>query len=348
MVKKYTIKKQKGGDPKLIRTDTDIKTAVDDWCFHKPSAIEMYGDISEWDTNAVTNMDALFHGKKSFNDDISKWDVSNVTTMWSMFANADAFNINIGDWDVSNVISMRSMFSNAKTFNQPIGRWNTVSVTNMHSMFSNAEAFNENIGDWDVSNVTIMHIMFWEANAFNKPIGNWDVSEVTSMFGMFQGATSFNQPIGNWKTGKVTSMFRMFYDAKNFNQDINNWEKNINDVLDSDPSNGYNNVSNDENLKDHLNIYMFHGSAMTYRNYPFGIGAHVIKEITRFNKTQMKVLANVAERQVCDRDCYSTLMADALRIVEENTPHVKHGGKTKRKKEKCKKTKKRRKIRVRR
>ena len=55
-------KKRREGpkDKKLIRSDADIKTAVNAWCENKRTAEAQYGHISEWDTSKVTTMKELF------------------------------------------------------------------------------------------------------------------------------------------------------------------------------------------------------------------------------------------------------------------------------------------------
>ena len=70
---------------KFIRTDMDIKNAVDLWYKNKTEAIIKYGHISDWNTTQVKDMSQLFYRKDRFNDDISKWDVSNVKDMSQMF-----------------------------------------------------------------------------------------------------------------------------------------------------------------------------------------------------------------------------------------------------------------------
>ena len=57
----------------FIRDDTDIKEAVNEWCFDPITAKSTYGDISQWDTSAVTSMKDLFNEKEEFNQDISQW-----------------------------------------------------------------------------------------------------------------------------------------------------------------------------------------------------------------------------------------------------------------------------------
>ncbi len=159
-------------DPKLVRTNKDIKGAVKQWCnpATKAAALIKFGHISDWNMSKVTDCSWLFYDQKEFNDDISRWDTSNVK-------------------------NMSTMFYNATTFNQPIGNWNVAKVTNMFDLFHGAKSFNQRIGKWDVSSVTTMRKMFFEATSFNQPIGGWNVSNVKNNEWMFASATSFNQDI---------------------------------------------------------------------------------------------------------------------------------------------------------
>ena len=47
----------------LVRTDSDIQTAVTAWLSGDTST---YGDISDWDTSAVTDMSSLFRNNINF------------------------------------------------------------------------------------------------------------------------------------------------------------------------------------------------------------------------------------------------------------------------------------------
>ena len=104
----------------FIRDDTDIKKAVNEWLSNPITAKSKYGDVSEWDTSAVTSMKELFNDKEEFNEDISQWNVSNVTDMSYMFPGASSFNQDISQWNVSNVTDMSSMFRGASSFYQDL------------------------------------------------------------------------------------------------------------------------------------------------------------------------------------------------------------------------------------
>ena len=60
------------------------------------------GDISHWDTAAVTDMNSMFFYAQAFNGDISSWNTAAVTSMRAMFGGASAFNQNLSGWCVQN------------------------------------------------------------------------------------------------------------------------------------------------------------------------------------------------------------------------------------------------------
>ena len=65
----------------LLRSNSDIKKAVKEWCANPQKAQEIYGHVADWDTSTVTDMAELFRDGKNFNENISKWNVSKVTNM---------------------------------------------------------------------------------------------------------------------------------------------------------------------------------------------------------------------------------------------------------------------------
>jgi surface protein len=183
--------------------------------------------------STVSNLKAMFGAASNFNDgNIANWNTSNVTDMNSMFSQASSFNQNIGNWNTANVTDMIQMFSLASAFNQPIGNWNTSKVSNMTIMFGGANNFNQDIGNWNTSNVISMQNMFSSAKNFTDGnIGNWNTSNVTNMSQMFGGASNFNGNIGNWNTSKVSNMAFLLSDANTFNQNISGWSvSNVTDM----------------------------------------------------------------------------------------------------------------------
>ncbi|MDP4061794.1 hypothetical protein RBLE17_15480 [Rhodobacteraceae bacterium LE17] len=155
-----------------------------------------YGDMENWDTSLVTDMNAAFSSNVSFNGDISGWDTSKVTDMGTMFFGASTFNQDLSRWNITNVVDMAAMFSGARAFNQDISKWVTSKLTNMGFMFEGASAFNQDLSGWDTSAVTNMAGMFKYAVAFDQEIRGWDVSKVGRFTNMFDGATAFAATYG--------------------------------------------------------------------------------------------------------------------------------------------------------
>ena len=87
-----------------------------------------YGSMPDWDVGLVTDMSgwngSAYQGfaKTTFNGDISNWKTEKVTNMRAMFAFASAFNQDIGSWNTEKVADMESMFHYASAFNQDIIR----------------------------------------------------------------------------------------------------------------------------------------------------------------------------------------------------------------------------------
>ncbi len=211
-------------------------------------------DVGSWDMSNVTLMGGLdisnrgmFREATAFNNggspSINGWDVSKVTDLRAVFHTARCFNQPIGDWDVGNVQQLSYMFRDAVNFNQDISRWNTTKNTTLEGTFWGASNFNQDISTkrinagtpeeylaWDTGNVTIMHSMFWGAVKFNQPIGNWNVAKVTTMGGgtasvngMFRDAAAFNQDLSGWDVSKVANMQQLFRSATAFDQDLSSW-----------------------------------------------------------------------------------------------------------------------------
>ena len=150
-----------------------IKLAVSEYLESQIKAVQIYGNIGNWNVSNVSIMSNLFENATLFNEDISNWDTSNVTDMNEMFAGATSFNQPIGNWDTSNVTDMSFMFYNAKSFNQPIGKWDTSNVINMSNMFDGSASFNQNINDWKIDNVWGSSNMFKNAASFDRENSTW-------------------------------------------------------------------------------------------------------------------------------------------------------------------------------
>lgn len=196
------------------------------------------GNITSWNTIAVTNTKNMFNGAIMFNQNIlGWWNTSFLQTAEGMFRGATKFN----NGDLTNaqnktvvlqtnrLSSVRSMFYGAKAFNQELQsnlRWST--TMDFGYMFYGATLFNNGgrTVEFDPIKATTMESMFEGATSYNQQLGqiDWFSSHLTTTKKMFKGATKFNKRANNFYTLHVTDMTEMFYGATAFNQNLSTWK----------------------------------------------------------------------------------------------------------------------------
>jgi len=214
---------------KRIRDRVELEEALQLWQGSQQNAtartaiVRTWGQISDWDVTAVTNMSGLFRDWRSFSEDLNSWNTSLVRDMSFMFAGATSFNRPLAKWDTRRVINMSHMFANARGFNSSLNNWNTAAVRDMSCLFCGASSFNRPLQRWITSSVKRMNDMFAFARQFNQNIDSWDTSSVLDMSGMFSYASSFNQSLNSWDTSAVADMSNMFSHAAAFNQPLHLW-----------------------------------------------------------------------------------------------------------------------------
>ena len=156
--------------PKKVQMPKDMsKTFMG--CFN----LEDAGDLKNFDTSKVKNMDSLFDGCKNLkNLDLSNWEVLNVTKMQYMFWGCKNLVIlNVSNWNTSNVISMWRMFCNCKSLIfLDVSNWDTSSVMDMEAMFRGCCSLEKlDTSNWNVSKTTDIRSMFY--NCPKEIIPSW-------------------------------------------------------------------------------------------------------------------------------------------------------------------------------
>jgi len=177
-----------------IITDDNIRKRID-------KAKKNQEIITDWDVSRVTDMHALFHEWRDFNQPLN-WDTSNVLTMEGMFYGCTRFNSELR-FNTRHVEMMDNMFKGCTDFNQPLN-FNTQHVTDMKAMFFNCRSFNQRL-HFDTHNVESMTDMFRGCTNFNQPL-HFNTQIVTNMERMFMNCTSFNQSLDNWDFSSVVDM----------------------------------------------------------------------------------------------------------------------------------------------
>jgi hypothetical protein len=193
--------------PILRRTDADIEGCLKLWKIDKKFAIEMYGDIKEWDTSHLDEFKHIIPNWKRTDEDIH-----GAVQLWKN----------------------KKCRVLAKALYGRMEDWDTSAVTDMSWLFNWYHSFQYDISRWDVSNVTTMKGIFCNASRFNSEIGAWDVSAVRDMSWAFCGARSFNQNLSSWCTGAVENMEYMFNYTRMMQGDITMWDVSSCEGLEDD------------------------------------------------------------------------------------------------------------------
>jgi surface protein len=81
-------------------------------------ASAMNGELNNWNTIKVTNMDHMFFGASSFNQPLNNWNTSSVTNMLLMFFGAP-YSQDLTSWDMNKITKMAFMVNNPDSSQLP-------------------------------------------------------------------------------------------------------------------------------------------------------------------------------------------------------------------------------------
>ena len=187
----------------------------------------LYPDLSDIDTEKITDMTELFNGlliniKIPVKLILCQWNTSNVISMLNMFADCVTLTeLNLKGFDTSNVINMNGMFVRCeKLVKLDISSFDTSNVINMSGLFYRCKSLTElDLSNFDTSSVTNMSYMFSDCEQLkNIKLSNFDTSNVTNMNYMFNCCKSLEKlDLSNFNTFNVTSMISMFSFCKVLN-----------------------------------------------------------------------------------------------------------------------------------
>lgn len=168
-------------------------------------------DISNWNTNKVTDMSSMFINSKLRILQAYNLDTSSVETMESMFRSSwISFVYGIETWDVSNTKSMSRMFMNSMLTSFSCSYWNTKNLENTSLMFSSGlSLMSVDIGHWKISNLENVYGMFTASFLLVEVnISEWSkFKDNADLDGMFMYCIVLNTIYcnGDWRNQNIRS-----------------------------------------------------------------------------------------------------------------------------------------------
>ena len=173
-------------------------------------------DLSNFNTQNVTNMSYMFSHCESLNDiNLSNFNTQNVTDMNNMFSFCKSLNtIDLSNFKTRQVIYMSNMFYFCESLeNIDLSNFNTQNVIDMNHMFSYCISLDDiNLSKLNTQNVINMNFMFAGCKYLtNIDLSSFNTQNVTDMKGMFTLCKSLkNLNLKNFNTQNVTDMSLMF------------------------------------------------------------------------------------------------------------------------------------------
>lgn len=202
-------------------------------------------DVSNWELEEVTSMEATFGFCSNFNADTSSWNIGpSLIALNSCFQSCGSFtNANFAGWDVSNVLNFGAfMLGAAGQSTEGLDQW-TLNTTNKStgtndSVVANALADSTaNFSGDGVSNGnTVRNITDGRTAVVTGVTATQLTLDVDIFLGtgksyeVFAGidmsnfsSANFADDIGGWDVSHVTNMSNML-NSNNFNSDIGSWD----------------------------------------------------------------------------------------------------------------------------
>ena len=205
-----------------IKLELDVK--ITDCCqmFHGCTNIISI-DLSNFDSENVTNMNYMFSGCKNLkNIDISGLNTDNVTKMSYMFYMCwNIKDLDLSSFNTEKVKDMSGLFCQCQMKNLDISFLNTKNLINMSHMFYGMKNLdNLNFENFNTKNVNNMSGLFASCqNLNNLDLSFFDTKNVITMSCMFFGCTNLKTiNLSKFNTEKVNSMSSMFLECINLSE----------------------------------------------------------------------------------------------------------------------------------
>ena len=177
-------------------------------------------DLSEIDTENVTNMSGMFWGCRDMTTlNLTGFKTQNVTNMSYMFAGCSSLAyFTVTHFRTDKVTDMSYMFNTCRGITSlDLRGFDTSSVTDMHCMFAESRYLTSiSMDTISTNNVTNMWGMFTNCTGLTRlDVTKFDTTKVTNMQRMFEGCQRLESiDVTRFKTNAVTDMSYMFFDCE--------------------------------------------------------------------------------------------------------------------------------------
>ena len=176
-------------------------------------------DLSDFDTQNVTNMCLMFHNCGALNLNLSNFNTENVTNMKQMFwCCYNLTNLDLSSFNTQKVKDMTGMFCRcASLINLNLSSFNTQNISSMINMFNGCRSLKYlDLSSFNTENVKSMDVMFdYCGSLISLDLSNFNTKNVKSMFGMFAHCKSLiSLDLRNFNTQNNTCVDIMFAECE--------------------------------------------------------------------------------------------------------------------------------------
>lgn len=199
-----------------VSIEDEIKPKSMGWFFYELSLIEEIENVSNINTDEVTNMNWMCYGCTNLKTlDLSSFNTGKVKYMRSMFEGCiNINNLDFSSFNTMNVTMMSNMFDGCSSLTSlDLTSFNTEKVTTMRMMFNGCSSLTSlKVHTFNTANVTDMVQMFTKCSMLSEldltSFNTINVKDMYYMFGNCKALTTLD--LSSFNTGKVENMKYMF------------------------------------------------------------------------------------------------------------------------------------------
>lgn len=177
-------------------------------------------DVSQFNTENVTNMGCMFYGCNNISSlDLSSLNTKKLTEMGGMFRNCENLKyVNLENFNTENVVNMAVLFYECPSITHiDLSSFNTKNAQTMGAMFTRcSNLVSVNLSSFNTENVTSMPSFEGCSNLKSIDLKNFNTKKARYMSAMFKDCSSLTVlDLSSFDTRNVESMHEMFAGCDN-------------------------------------------------------------------------------------------------------------------------------------